>query len=143
MAKHRWAVSATPIMNKVEELYPYFKFLRVPYTGFFDQFQNNYCKEGSDNCNSRLHCLLDQIMCRRTFKDTILGEPIVKLPKHNQRTNNVEFSPVERAIYRRVQKRFVNSINKQATSYLLSTISCLTVTEPLRMERLKKTPALV
>ena len=112
MAKHRWAVSATPIMNRVEELYPYFKFLRVPYTGSYREFQENYCKKGSDDCNSRLHCLLDQIMVRRTLKDTILGEPIVKLPKHNQRTIDIDFSPVERAIYRRVYKRFVTSLNE-------------------------------
>ena len=99
-------------MNNLEELYPYFKFLRVPHTGDFREFQNNYCKEGSDDCNSRLHCFLDQIMCRRTHKDTILGEPIVKLPKHNQRTIDIEFSPVERAIYRRVHKKFVDSLNK-------------------------------
>lgn len=28
MAKHRWALSGTPIQNQVEELFPYFKFLR-------------------------------------------------------------------------------------------------------------------
>ena len=112
MAKRRLAVSATPIANTVDELYPYFKFLRVPYTGSFADFQENYCKPGSDDCNSRLHCLLDQIMCRRTFKDTVLGAPIVKLPKHNQRTINIQFSPVEKAIYRRVFKKHVVAINK-------------------------------
>lgn len=112
MAKHKWACSATPIMNNLEELYPYFKFLRVPYTGSFSEFQGRYCEPGSDDCNSRLHCLLDQIMCRRTMKDTILGAPILKLPKHSQRTINIEFSPVEKALYRRVLKKFVGIVNK-------------------------------
>ena len=112
MAKHRWALSATPIMNRIEELYPYLRFLRVPHTGSFKDFQDNYCKPGSTECNERLHCFLDQIMCRRTFKDTILGAPIVKIPKHNQRTINIEFSPVERAIYRGVSKKFVRALNK-------------------------------
>ena len=112
MAKHRWCCSGTPIYNAVDELYPYFKFLRVPYTGTFHDFQENYCQEGSDDCNSRLHCLLDQIMCRRTMKDQILGAPIVKLPKHNQRTVDIKFSPVEKAIYRRVFKKYVGALNK-------------------------------
>ena len=112
MGKHRWCCSATPIYNTVDELYPYFKFLRVPYTGSFTDFQDNYCKAGNDDCNSRLHCLLDQIMCRRTLKDTILGAPIVKLPKHNQRTVSIKFSPVEKAIYRRVFKKYVGALNR-------------------------------
>ena len=112
MAKHRWCVSGTPIYNTVEELYPYFRFLRVPYTGSFSDFQDRYCKPGNDDCNSRLHCLLDQIMCRRTHKDTVLGAPIVKLPKHHQRTIDVEFSPVEKAIYRQVFKKYVGALNK-------------------------------
>ena len=112
MAKHRWTLSGTPISNRVDELYPYFKFLRVPCTGSFSDFQVNYCKPGSNDCNSRLHCLLDQVMCRRTFRDTILGAPIVKLPKHNQRTISIDFSPVEQAIYRRVFKRFVGILNR-------------------------------
>lgn len=112
MAKRRLAVSATPIANTVDELYPYFKFLRVPYTGSFGDFQDRYCEPGSDDCNSRLHCLLDQIMCRRTHKDTILGAPIVKLPMHHQRTKHIQFSPVEKAIYRRVFKKYVGALNK-------------------------------
>ena len=113
MSKHRWCLSATPIMNRVDELFSTFKFLRVPLTaGSYNDFQDIYCKPGNDDCNSRLHCLLDQIMCRRTLKDTILGAPIVKLPKHHQRTSNIEFSPVENAIYRRVFKKFVGNLNQ-------------------------------
>ena len=112
MAKYRWVCSATPIMNHTSELFPYFKFLRVPYTGTFGDFYDNYCREGNDDCNSRLHCLLDQIMCRRTLKDSILGRKIVDLPKHNQQTINVTFSPVESAIYYLLFKKFVGILNK-------------------------------
>ena len=112
MGKLRWTLSGTPISNKVEELYPYCMFLRVPYTGSFRDFQKNYCKDGSNDSNSRLHCIIDQIILRRTHKDTIFGAPIVKLPKHNQRTINIEFSPVEKAIYRRVFKKLVGQLNK-------------------------------
>ena len=112
MSKHRWCISATPIMNRVDELFSTFKFLRVPFTGSYKDFQDIYCKPGNDDCNSRLHCLLDQIMCRRTLKDTILGAPIVKLPKCHERTVNIEFSPVENAIYRRVFKKFVGTLNQ-------------------------------
>lgn len=32
----RWALTGTPIFNSVEELFPYFKFLRVKHTGSFN-----------------------------------------------------------------------------------------------------------
>ena len=99
-------------MNRIEELYPYFKFLRCPYTGSYDEFSQNYCQQGNSDCNDRLHCLLDQIMCRRTLNDTILGKKIVNLPKHNQRSVDIQFSPVEKALYRRVFKKFVGILNK-------------------------------
>lgn len=136
MARHRWTLSGTPIMNKVEELYPYFKFLRVPYTGSFSDFQDNYCKPGSDDCNSRLHCLLDQIMCRRTLNDTILGAPIVKLPKHNQRSITIKFSPVEKAIYRWVFKKFVGILNKASAEGRLEKHPGLGLVAFLRLRQL-------
>ena len=62
-------------------------------------------------------------MVRRTFKDTVLGAPIVKLPKHNQRTVHIDFSPVEAAIYRRVFKKLVGLLNKYVVdAYLCKSI---------------------
>lgn len=99
-------------MNRVDELYPYFKFLRIPYTGCFADFVDNYCIPSSTDCNKRLHCLLDQVMMRRTYKDSLLGAPIVKLPRFNQRTIDLEFNVVEHHIYQLVYRRFVGMLNK-------------------------------
>lgn len=99
-------------MNRVEELYPYFKFLDVPGTGTYSEFRQNYCVEGSDDCNKRLHCLLDQIMVRRTMNDKVLGHPIVSLPQTHQETECLNFNIVERTIYSSVSRRFIRAINK-------------------------------
>lgn len=54
LAEHKWALSGTPIVNGLTELYPYFKFLGVPYTGSFRIFKNNYCDLGNAENNERL-----------------------------------------------------------------------------------------
>ena len=107
-------------MNRIEELYPYFKFLRVECTGSFTDFTRHFCIEGSTDCNKRLHCILDQIMIRRTMKDRILNHPIVSLPDNHQTTERLDFNVVERLIYRIVSRRFIRAINK-LVSVLLST----------------------
>lgn len=112
MGKHRWALSGTPIMNKIEELYPYFKYLRVECTGSYTEFTERFCVEGSTDCNKRLHCILDQIMIRRTMDDKILDHPIVKLPTTHQGTERLAFNVVERLIYQIVSRRFIRAINK-------------------------------
>lgn len=44
-SNHNWAITGTPIMNNVTELYPYFKFLREPNSGAsFKIFKNKYCQ---------------------------------------------------------------------------------------------------
>ena len=112
MAKHRWALSATPIMNRLEELFPYFKFLRTECTGSYSEFQQSFCIEGSSDCNKRLHCLLDHIMIRRTFKDKVLGKPIVELPDNHKDTEYLDFNKVERLLYKIVSRRFIRALNK-------------------------------
>ncbi|KAF2750189.1 hypothetical protein M011DRAFT_397133 [Sporormia fimetaria CBS 119925] len=111
MARHRWALSGTPIVNGLEELYPYFKFLNVPYTGSLKIFKNNYCDSKNPENADRLLLKLNQFMIRRTHADTMFGAPILKLPKADQITLWCDFNPVERNIYEIVQKRFIERIN--------------------------------
>ena len=112
MAKHRWAISATPILNEIPELYPYFKFLRLPYTGSYAVFKQNFCVEDSDVCNQRLHSILDQILIRRTYKSQLFELPIIQMPATHQDTITLEFNPVERKIYDIIHRRFIRAINK-------------------------------
>ncbi|KAL8798933.1 MAG: hypothetical protein Q9182_006280, partial [Xanthomendoza sp. 2 TL-2023] len=113
MAKHRWAVSATPILNGVGELFAIFKLLRVRHTGNFETFRENFCDPDNEGCCPRLHALLRQFMMRRTHADRVMGHPLVVLPRNSQRTIVVELNPIERALYDTVESRFVEAINQR------------------------------
>ena len=116
MARYRWAMSGTPIQNSVDELYPYFAFLRVKHTGTFDIFVKNFLDNGSDIAKERLDAILKTIMLRRTHVDKMFNLPILKLPKASQRTTEVHFSALERSVYDIVNRRFIARINGSAIS---------------------------
>jgi hypothetical protein len=70
IADHKWALSGTPVLNGITELYPYFKFLGVPYTGSFKIFKANYCNRTDSDHTQRLLVRLNQFMIRRTHRDS-------------------------------------------------------------------------
>jgi SNF2 family DNA or RNA helicase len=111
MADHKWALSGTPILNSLTELYPYFKFLGVPHTGSFKIFKHNYCDTNDVENTERLLVRLSQFMIRRTHADMMFNAPILKLPQADQATYWCEFNPVERCIYDIVHQRFAKNIN--------------------------------
>ncbi|KAH4294637.1 hypothetical protein HBH64_080990 [Parastagonospora nodorum] len=111
IARHKWALSGTPILNSLTELYPYFKFLGVPHTGSFKIFKNNYCNSKNAENTERLLVRLSQFMLRRTHADRMFNAPILKLPMAGQGTYYCEFNPIERCIYDIVQQRFAKRIN--------------------------------
>jgi SNF2 family DNA or RNA helicase len=111
IAHHKWALSGTPILNGLDELYPYFKFLNVPHTGSFKIFKNNYCGNGDGENAERLLVRLSQFMIRRTHADRMFNAPILKLPQANQSTYWCDFNSVERCIYIIVHQRFAARIN--------------------------------
>ncbi|KAF1948372.1 hypothetical protein CC80DRAFT_431711 [Byssothecium circinans] len=111
MANHRWALSGTPIMNSLTELYPYFNYIGVPYTGSYQIFKQNYCDTGSTESNERLLVRLSQFMLRRTHDERMFEAPILKLPRADQLTYTCDFNAVERNVYDIVEKRFIQTIN--------------------------------
>ncbi|KAL8962518.1 MAG: hypothetical protein Q9193_001088 [Seirophora villosa] len=111
MANYRWAISGTPIMNRIEEFYPYFKFLRAPFAGNFEDFRLNFCGKGDRIYTDRLHACLNQFMLRRTHVDLIFGRPIIKLPKCYSETTTLRPTKVEMSIYRAVEFRYAQAVN--------------------------------
>ena len=111
MAHHKWALSGTPILNNLDELYSYFKFLGVPHTGSFKIFKHNYTDRKDPDSIERLLVRLSQFMIRRDHSDMMMGIPILKLPRASQMTYWCDFNSVERSIYEIVRQRFAKRIN--------------------------------
>ena len=122
MAKHRWALSGTPIFNNLEELYPYFKFLRVNHPGNFEVFQENFCNSDNEDSMPRLHTFLKQFMLRRTHKNKLFGAPIVHMPQNTQVTLTIEFNSVEREIYEAYKNKAIEIINTNSRAGTLEKI---------------------
>ncbi|EUC50623.1 hypothetical protein COCMIDRAFT_67310, partial [Bipolaris oryzae ATCC 44560] len=107
-ADHKWALSGTPILNSLTEMYSYFKFLGVPFIDNFENFDEEYCDPDNPE---KIMVRLSQFMMRRTHSDKMMGAPILKLPQAHQATYWCEFNPVERRIYKIVEKRFIERMS--------------------------------
>ncbi|KAF2432590.1 hypothetical protein EJ08DRAFT_695349 [Tothia fuscella] len=138
-AEHRWALSGTPIQNSVSELYPYFKFLKVPHTGTFKIFSANFVggkagpnKHGID----RLQSFLTRFMIRRTHADNLLGHPIITLPNAVEHLHWCQFNELERVIYETVRMRMIQRINRMSRSRELDANYSNILTMLLRLRQL-------
>jgi SNF2 family DNA or RNA helicase len=106
------------------------KFLRMPHTGNFRVFSHNYSGvEGP----KRLAVMLDKIMLRRTYRDKLLGQVIVKLPPTNKKEQWVSFNEIERAVYQICRDRTIQSIKQDVANNNLTMNNVL-----VRINRLRQ-----
>ncbi|KAI9852139.1 MAG: hypothetical protein M1838_001763 [Thelocarpon superellum] len=111
-AQYRWALSATPIQNRIDELYPYINFLKMKYAGDFRTFQKCFCGEDEGSTTRVIH-LLSVMMIRRTLKDKIFHKPIVRFPNTHPDLKIVEFGKTERFLYESLEDMFRRDLNEQ------------------------------
>lgn len=98
-------------MNRLTEFYPYFKFLREPYTGSFKIFKENFSTPDDPDGTARLAVFLRKIMIRRTHLDKLFGARLLDLPQPKQTVVWLSFNDTERQIYEIVKMRFIQRIN--------------------------------
>ncbi|KAI1503326.1 RAD5-like protein [Biscogniauxia marginata] len=130
-AEHRWVLTGTPIVNRLEDLFSLVRFLRVePWNNF--SFWRTFITvpfEGKDFMRALdvVQTVLEPLVMRRT-KDmkTPDGELLVPLPPKSVEIVDVELSKAERAVYdyifTKAQRTFSANIEKGTVMKAYTTI---------------------
>ncbi|KAG1047584.1 hypothetical protein G6F43_009972 [Rhizopus delemar] len=108
-ATYRWCMTATPVQNKVEELYSLIKFLRIRPFCEWEEFRDAISKPIKRGNHIKAikaaHVLMKAISLRRSKKAMIDGKPILDLPERNIHMTHIDFSEDEREHYHLVNSR--------------------------------------
>ncbi|KFZ20291.1 hypothetical protein V501_00200 [Pseudogymnoascus sp. VKM F-4519 (FW-2642)] len=140
---YRWALSGTPVLNSLNELYPYFRFLRMNWASTFPVFKKNFGDPDANDSTKRLNVMLSVIMMRRTIGSTILGRPLVQLPPIHPSLQILNLCGVERAIYRTLEDRFRGMMNNHFKAGTAEKNYGLYLTQLLRLRQAASHPFLL
>lgn len=116
LANYRWCMTATPIQNKIEELYSLIRFLRIRPFCEWEEFRDcivKPMKAGNHVKAIRVaQVLMKAISLRRSKKALIDGRPILNLPARNVHMTHINFTPDERTHYDYVNQTAQARFNK-------------------------------
>ncbi|GAA5896750.1 hypothetical protein JCM6882_005026 [Rhodosporidiobolus microsporus] len=100
----RWALTGTPIVNRLEDLYSLLHFIQLEPWGnfsFFKTFVTVPFQNKDPRAIEVIQVILESILLRRekSMRD-LNGDPIVSLPPKHISVVHLDFTPDEREIYR-------------------------------------------
>ncbi|KAI1816878.1 hypothetical protein GGS20DRAFT_147760 [Poronia punctata] len=117
---YRLCMTGTPLMNRLDELYPLVRFLRIEPYCEWDNFRRRFIPNKSNSVQGikPLQVLLGRILLRRTENTVVDGAPILNLPDLTVETVNAFFDEDQMAYYQALEQRSrlkMNRFLKQGT----------------------------
>ncbi|KAJ1272917.1 hypothetical protein BS78_06G239700 [Paspalum vaginatum] len=128
-AERRWCLSGTPIQNRIEDLYSYFRFLKYePYSNFssFRSMLKNPVSMDVSHGYKKLQTVLSIVLLRRTKGEIkysertklLDGEPIIKIPPKTIQLSKIDFTKEERAFYLRLEENSRQTLKECSKDYI-------------------------
>ncbi|WVZ87282.1 hypothetical protein U9M48_033943 [Paspalum notatum var. saurae] len=120
-AERRWCLSGTPIQNKIEDLYSYFRFLKYePYSSFssFRSMLQNPVSMDVSHGYKKLQTVLSIVLLRRTKETLLDGERIIKIPPKTIQLSKIDFTKEERAFYLRLEENSRQKLKGLSKDYI-------------------------
>lgn len=115
--ERRWALSGTPIYNRVTDLQSIFAYLRQDLLWDSDIWKRCVVRplqKGDPNGLEAVKLVLRGLFLCRTKASRLDGKPIVQLPESRLFIHSVELNKVERTMYDMLYKRVRRFIAEQA-----------------------------
>ncbi|CVL00828.1 related to protein RIS1 [Fusarium mangiferae] len=120
-AKYRWALTGTPLANKLEEFYPYLKFIGCDFATTMGDYRAQYIRD--DEATANFDQLVGLVMMRRQQTEKFLGHTMVPLPKSRRSDIWIPFSSWEKILLEVVdgayQEKLLNAqdANREAAAH--------------------------
>jgi hypothetical protein len=125
-AQRRWAVTGTPIQNRLSDLYSLFKYLQIhPFHDpnvFLRHIRQSWMSRSDPNAVAKLKILVSSVTLRRT-------KAIVHLPERRNETRILSFNDEERELYDQVKSRTLGLMDEGKVPLrqtYLSALQCIT-----------------
>jgi len=113
-AVHTWALSGTPIQNRLEDIYPVIRFLRHPHFSTLKDWRAfiGSASEQDDIQKAKdVENILQEFMLRRTKEDMLLGRKLITLPEKRVGLLEIQLLQEQQMAYDDMEAAAIQSVN--------------------------------
>ncbi|KAJ7579840.1 SNF2 family N-terminal domain-containing protein [Mycena floridula] len=142
----KWGLSGTPIINRLSDLYPFFRFAGIKPWCDYAEFRKQIVdveKRDPILAAKKLQVILERMTIRRKKDTMVNGRPLVPLPPKNIELVRLEFTPREQQLYDQYERRSQEKMQKLIAAGTVLKNCTFVLVQLLRLRQLCTHPSLI